>query len=762
MNEIFSTSNFDAKPYLSSMLPTYIKSLAGDYISVNQKFLDLLGFLDLEDLKLHQNADPIMSNSVHRQAWLNSILETNHVDLMVAYKKKGGGDTIWARDLAVRIKPHSQYKDSDNTPPTNDSSIDLQESALVVGCLIESTEVQCRSESIQTYISAIDNVLNNTIYGILKLDSNYKLIYANPFLLGRSTKLGEFVAQRMHITELVERSSSDSVLIQSTLDKIRSSFRESTNCAVTSAEIAVTLQLPDSLPQPVSMQFFRATDDVMHITDGVPAILCTIRDLSLPKAILSFLEEYGPRHTLLSSIGIKTLIKSYESSGETLKNRIVWANQAFLNEVGMDIDSVKEKGDKQLFARHFEQYMVKDLSTLARKETLQAIEPHEFRLSDGTIKDDFVFVVKMPSNQPNELFVFYWDFTNGGFEATRDRLIDHLGGLYKRILDTLPFPVFARDHLNRFAYVNLAYTRHLDLRKLDIIGRTDDELFSRLPELVSGYAKVDDICRTLPLSERDRSITVEESNLSRDGRTFPVITTKTAYSVFKEPSSPNCDESVEAIQGILWGKNDIEDRLTKGKALLRQGSPIKRDCHVFVSYAREDTSCLVEEILPTLRSLKNVVTFTDLQMDRSLPEWKNQIESALDECAVGVLLLSPHFFDQEGFTRYEANRLLSRHRCALAEPKQTNPVKILPVTIQHFAENISDELQVQLMKLTNPIRNFGTPNKNALNEFSTNDGDRSRFLKYLGEIVLGHVRALIEPGSQDIHRVWNNETNLET
>lgn len=724
-----SPTNADA--YLSKLIPTYVKSMTGEYIDANEKFLELFGFENLNELKIQNEADRLMCEPVDRHSWLSSIYETGKADMVAKFRRKGAGEFFWARDMSIRVSGSKALalEKTDSEPLSN-----LEFTSLVTGCLVDCTATIELQKSLENQVKAMDSVANSTVSGVVKLDSKRRIIFANSFLLNRNPKIREFVKeQRSFLHLLTEKISSDLLLVNRTLDGLetQASQRGSDEHSIlSSTEIAVTLQLPDSLPQPVSIQFFSVANAGSTETDGSPHTICTIRDLSLPNAILSFFKEYGPRHTLLSDIGVKTIIKQYKD--DTLANRFIWCNDAFLKERNMSFQEAVSGGDREFFKDDCYDYISRDLLTLNRKETTQVIEKHDFLQSDGTSRPDYVFVVKMPAISNDELHVFYWDFPNGRFESIRDKLLNHIGGMYKRILDLVPFPVFSRDRINRFAYVNLAYTRHLSLERQDIIGRTDEELFSKNPKLVDGYAKVDDMCRNLPKTEKDRSITVEEENVGSDGSSFPVVTTKTAYSIGMDSEWIFDNSPDQGIQGILWGKNDIRDRITLGKSVLRRGSMVKPFCDIFVSYAKEDFAYLDGELMPHLKQLPNTEVWWDKEIHKTSDKWKDTIEKAVEDCQIAILLLSHHYFDADGYAKHEAELLLSRSRV------HGSKFTLIPLKISPFADlQKTDNLQMQLSKYTDPVRNWkGDAASKSIKELDVVNGERDIFYAWFVEELL--------------------------
>jgi len=102
------------------------------------------------------------------------------------------------------------------------------------------------------------------------------------------------------------------------------------------------------------------------------------------------------------------------------------------------------------------------------------------------------------------------------------------------------------------------------------------------------------------------------------------------------------------------------------------GNPPK----VFISYSREDETPLghLLEHLQVLERLGLVVTWHDGKIGVG-DDWYEEIEEALNTCAVAILLVSPSFLGSEFCMREEVPVLLER--------RQRQSVKIVPIFVRH-------------------------------------------------------------------------------
>ena len=95
---------------------------------------------------------------------------------------------------------------------------------------------------------------------------------------------------------------------------------------------------------------------------------------------------------------------------------------------------------------------------------------------------------------------------------------------------------------------------------------------------------------------------------------------------------------------------------------------------VFISYARADKAFL-EELKKHFKPIKDKISFWDDSKIKPGQKWKEQIQNAMHEAKVALLLLSPDFFNSEFISNEEMPKLLSK--------ASSDGTKILTVIVRH-------------------------------------------------------------------------------
>jgi hypothetical protein len=136
--------------------------------------------------------------------------------------------------------------------------------------------------------------------------------------------------------------------------------------------------------------------------------------------------------------------------------------------------------------------------------------------------------------------------------------------------------------------------------------------------------------------------------------------------------------------------------------------------------------------MPHLKQLPNTVVWWDKETHRTCDKWKETIEKAVEDCQIAILLLSHHYFDVDGFARHEADLLLSRSRV------HGSKCTLIPLKVSQFADlRKSDNLQTQLSKYTDPVRNWrGDAASKSVRELDAGNGERGSFYAWFVEELL--------------------------
>lgn len=162
-----STAVFtDTIRVFDNVLPQYRTSFDGTIIDANSALLELLGYPTLADLKKKDVLDLYVDKGA-RDKWLATVLEHGKTDMLVQYKRKGAGP-VWVRDIAALPK----IQDIQNVgaePPVNE----------VVGFLIPVDKGENLRRYHEKLMRTCDELFDQAKVGIIKLDRECRIIYAN-------------------------------------------------------------------------------------------------------------------------------------------------------------------------------------------------------------------------------------------------------------------------------------------------------------------------------------------------------------------------------------------------------------------------------------------------------------------------------------------------------------------------------------------------------------------------------------------------------
>ncbi len=118
--------------------------------------------------------------------------------------------------------------------------------------------------------------------------------------------------------------------------------------------------------------------------------------------------------------------------------------------------------------------------------------------------------------------------------------------------------------------------------------------------------------------------------------------------------------------GELWLKfaDDKTDEFVRTQTIEPQSIPLKSDTAVamkiFVSYSHKDKrylDALKPHLIPLIRE-RNIDLWDDSRIHAGA-QWKDEIESALEEAQVGILLISKHFLASDFIDKNELPPLLN-------------------------------------------------------------------------------------------------------
>jgi len=111
---------------------------------------------------------------------------------------------------------------------------------------------------------------------------------------------------------------------------------------------------------------------------------------------------------------------------------------------------------------------------------------------------------------------------------------------------------------------------------------------------------------------------------------------------------------------LFHAKFYVKQEVQKLPQVLRQSVITNKDrTKVFISYSHYDTTW-VDKLKRHFRPFKDKIDFWDDSRIKTGDKWKDQIEIALNESKVAILLLSPDFFNSNFVTEVELPKLLRK------------------------------------------------------------------------------------------------------
>ncbi|MDR0322231.1 MAG: transporter substrate-binding domain-containing protein [Treponema sp.] len=182
-------------------------------------------------------------------------------------------------------------------------------------------------------------------------------------------------------------------------------------------------------------------------------------------------------------------------------------------------------------------------------------------------------------------------FRNRGEGKRLEKLVAEKTSTITAILDATPDLIFCKDLNSRFTECNKSMEHHFNLRKSDIIGKTDIEALGLSSDLAEQYTAIDK-----KVFDAKKAVIVEESIPSSDGKTL-------LFETIKTPLICNGE-----VTGLVVMSRDITQR----KAMEEEA----RKASVKAAAASMAKSRFVANMNHEMRTPMNVIVgLTDLMME---------------------------------------------------------------------------------------------------------------------------------------------------
>jgi PAS domain S-box-containing protein len=333
-------------------------------------------------------------------------------------------------------------------------------------------------------------------------------------------------------------------------------------------------------------------------------------------------ESEAVYHSLVENLPLNVIRKD-------LDGRIVFANQRFCEDAGMQLKDLIGKTDYDLYPDKLAaKYRGDDKLALESHQVLHEVEQHRGPHGDTM----FVEVLKGPIHDAGGKVVgvqcMFWDVTKqkqAEDELARER------DLLRTLMDHLPDLIFVKDTKGRFITANKALLNLYGIKELDdLVGKTDLDFCT--PELAAHYAEDDRavIESGKPLIDR------EETSVDTEGHETWLMTTKVP---------------LEGRRGKVRGLVGIGRDITKRKRTEEELKAAKEAADA----ANRAKSDFLANMSHEIRTPMNaVIGMTELLLDTNLDDSQRQYVRMVHESGESLLSLINDILD---FSKIEAGKL---------------------------------------------------------------------------------------------------------
>ncbi|HEY9734742.1 MAG TPA: PAS domain-containing protein [Trichocoleus sp.] len=283
-------------------------------------------------------------------------------------------------------------------------------------------------------------------------------------------------------------------------------------------------------------------------------VLIIIRDVTERKQAEKALKESQALYQSLTEVLPHCLYRI------DLEGRLIFANPAFLNSLGLPLENCLGKTAYDFYPAHLaDKYTADNQRVIQTGIVLRTVEAHQVPATGEKI---YVQVVKSPvhdaTGQITGVQGVFWDMTD--LKRTQDEL-DTQRQFLRQVIDNMPSAVFVKDLAGRFIAVNRVSAAMYGKQPEEMIGKVEAEFNPHLtPTDVASIADIDQRVMSQRLTVQQ-----EQQMPSADGQVH-------WYQTIVSPFVSLTDE----VQGIIGNCIDITERKTIEAALQKANSELER------------------------------------------------------------------------------------------------------------------------------------------------------------------------------------------